>query len=169
MNDQIGGVVWCSSGIIFGYCCDGGLWLGHIKWVPFSLILSHLEAENHHNQVLQLETLEVWHYRGIFVGYGVFSVSTCTSYSHYNVIYLFFYIMDYISLCGWNLGYCFRWMIRWNIYNIQWINIFCNEPNKLYGDGRIWVVTVVLHNVMHMFLYLQVAYMAFWSLVKNQM
>ena len=42
----------------------------------------------------------------------------------------------------------------------QWINIFCNEPNKFYGGGSIWVVTVVLHNVFHMFLHLQVAYMA---------
>ena len=27
MGDQIGGVVWFSSGIIFGSCCDGVLWL----------------------------------------------------------------------------------------------------------------------------------------------
>ena len=55
----------------------------------------------------------------------------------------------------------------WNIYKIQWINSFFNEPNTLYGVGSIGVVTAVLHNVMHMFLYLQVSYMALWSLAKN--
>ena len=48
-----------------------------------------------------------------------------------------------------------------------WINIFCNEPNTLYGAGRIWVVKVVLHNVLHVFFHLQVAYMALRSLVKT--
>ena len=166
MGDQIGGMVWCSSGIIFSPCYDGGLWLDQVKWVPFSLILAHLEAGNHHHQVIQLEPLEVWHHRGIGVGYGLCSVYTCTSYTHYNVIYIFCHIMDYISLCGWNLGYCFWWIIRCNIYKIWWIDTFCNEPSKLYGDGRIWVVTVLLHNLIHMFLHLQVAYMAFLSLVK---
>ena len=59
MSDQLEGVVWCSSGIIFGSYCDGGLWLGQVKCVPFALILSYLEAVNHHNQSIQLETLEV--------------------------------------------------------------------------------------------------------------
>ena len=118
MGDQIGGVVWCSSGIIFGFCCDDGLWLGQVKWVPFSIIIAHLEAGNHHHQVIQLKPLEVWYHRVIFVGYVVCSVYTCTNYTHYNFIYLFGHIMDSISLCGWNLGYLFRWMIRWNIYNI---------------------------------------------------
>ena len=44
MGDQIVGVLWSSSGIIIGSCCDGGLWLGHIKSVPFSIIPAHLEA-----------------------------------------------------------------------------------------------------------------------------
>ena len=41
------------------------------------------------------------------------------------------------------------------------MNSFCNEPDTFYGDGRIWVVTVVLHNVLHMLLYIQEEYMAF--------
>ena len=100
MGDQIGGAVVCSSGIIFGSCCDGGLWLGQVKRVPFYLILAHLEAGNHHHQVLQLEPLEVWHHRVIDVGSGVCSVATCTSYTHHNVIYLFCHIMYSISLRG---------------------------------------------------------------------
>ena len=100
MGDQVGGVVWCSSGIIFGSCCDSRLWLGQVKLVPFSLILEHLEAGNHHYQVLKLEPLEVRHNRGVDVGSGVYIVVTCTSYIHYNVIYLLFHIMDSISLCG---------------------------------------------------------------------
>ena len=52
--------------------------------------MSHLEAGNHHRQVLKLEPLEVWYHRGIGVGYGVCSVATCTSYTHHNFIYLFF-------------------------------------------------------------------------------
>ena len=93
MGYQIGVVVWCSSSITFGSCCYGGLWLGQVKLVPFSLIISHLEAVNHHHQVLQLEPLEVWHHRVIGVGYGVCSVDACTIYTHYNVIYLFFFIL----------------------------------------------------------------------------
>ena len=112
------GVVWCSSGIIFGSCCDGGLWLGQVKWLPFSLILAHLKAGNHNHRVLKLETLEVLHYRGIGVDYWVYSFATCTIYTHYNVIYLFCHIMDSIYLCGWNLDCCLWWMIRWNIYKI---------------------------------------------------
>ena len=65
-----------------------------------SLILEHLEAGNHHHQVLQLEPLEVWHHRGIGVGSGVLSVATGTSYNRYNAIYLFCHIMDSISFCG---------------------------------------------------------------------
>ena len=68
--------------------------------------------------------------------------------------------MDSISIYGWNLGYFFQWIIRWNIYKIYWINWFCNEPTKFYGSGRIWVVTVGIHNVLHVFLNLQVAYTA---------
>ena len=59
MGEKIGGVVWCSSGIIFGSCCDGGLWLVQVKCVPFDLMLAQLEAGNHQNQVIQLEPLEV--------------------------------------------------------------------------------------------------------------
>ena len=40
--------------------------------------------------MLQLETLELWHNRGIGESYGVYSVETCTSYTHYNVIDMFF-------------------------------------------------------------------------------
>ena len=61
--------------------------------------MAHLEALNHHNQVLQLEPLEVWHQRGIGIGSGVYSVHTCTSDTHNNVIYLFFsYYGFYFSL-----------------------------------------------------------------------
>ena len=88
MGDQIGGVVWSSSDKIFCSCCDGIFCIGQVKFVTFSLILAHLESGNHHHQVLQLETLEVWHHRGVGVGAGVCGVDTCTSYTHYNVIYL---------------------------------------------------------------------------------
>ena len=108
----------------------------------------------------------MWHHRGIGVGFWLCIVAICTSYTHYNVIYMFFHIIDSFYICGWNLGYCFRWMIRWNIYKIYWINIFFNETNTLYGAGRIWLLTVVIHNVLHMSLYLQVAYMVLWRLVK---
>ena len=85
--------MWFSSGIIFGSCCDGVLWLGKFKLVPFSLIMSHFEARNHHHQVLKLEPLEVWHHRGIGFCYGLCSVSTCTSYTHHNFIFLFFILL----------------------------------------------------------------------------
>ena len=52
-DDQIGGVVWCSSDIRFGPCCDGDLCLGQVKCVPFTPVLENLEEGNHHNQVLQ--------------------------------------------------------------------------------------------------------------------
>ena len=54
MGDQNLVVVCCSSGVIFGSCCDGDLWLGQVKCVPLSPVLADLEAENHHRQVLQL-------------------------------------------------------------------------------------------------------------------
>ena len=92
--------MWFSSGIIFGSCCDGGLWIGQVKLVPFSLILSHLKAGHHNHQVINLEILEVLHYRGIGVDYWVCSFATCTIYTHYNVIDLFCHIMDSIYLCG---------------------------------------------------------------------
>ena len=57
MGDQIVGVVWCLSDIIFGSCCDGGLCIGQVKILPLSLILTHLDAVNHHRQGLQLEPL----------------------------------------------------------------------------------------------------------------
>ena len=88
MGDQIGGVLWCSSGIIFGSCCDDGLWLGQVKCVPFDLMMVHLEAGNHHQKVVQLKPLELWHHRGIGVGYGFYGVANYTSYTHSNLIYL---------------------------------------------------------------------------------
>ena len=63
MSDQIKGVVWCSSGIIFGSCCDGGLWLVQVECVPFYPIMAHLEAGNNHYQMLKWETLELFHHR----------------------------------------------------------------------------------------------------------
>ena len=80
--------VWCSSGIIFSFCCDGGLLLGQVKYSPFSLMLTQSEAGIYHHQVLQLKTLEVRHTMGIGVGPGVCGVATCTDYTHYNDIYL---------------------------------------------------------------------------------
>ena len=71
MGEQIGDVVWCSSGIIFGSCCDDGLWLGQTKYILVALIISHMKSGNHHHQVLKLEPLEVWHNRVIGVGSGV--------------------------------------------------------------------------------------------------
>ena len=63
MGDQIGGAVWCLSGIIFGSCCDGDLQLRQIEFVPSDPILEQLEALNHHHNGLQVEPLEVWHHR----------------------------------------------------------------------------------------------------------
>ena len=80
--------MWYSSNIIFGPCCDGVLWLDQVKCVPFSILLEHLEAVNHRHQVIQLEPLGVWYHRIIVVGPGVCGFSTCTTYTHYNVIYL---------------------------------------------------------------------------------
>ena len=51
---QIVDIVWCSSGIIFGSCCDGDFWLGQVKCVPLSLVTENLEAENNYHRVLQL-------------------------------------------------------------------------------------------------------------------
>ena len=62
MGDQIAGVVWCSSGIIFDSCCNDYLCLDQVKFVPLAPVLENLEAENHHYQVLQLYPLEVWHH-----------------------------------------------------------------------------------------------------------
>ena len=87
-------------GIIFDSYCDGILWLGQVKCVLFSLMLANLEAGNHYHQVLQLEPFEVLHHKVNGVGSGVFSDDTCISYTHYNVIYLFCYIMDSISIYG---------------------------------------------------------------------
>ena len=42
-----------------------------------------------------------------------------------------------------------------------------NESNTFYGSGRIWVLAVVLHNFLHMFLNLQVEYMTLGSLMKK--
>ena len=66
--------MWCSSGIIFGSCCNGDLWIGQVKCVPLSPVLENLEAENHHHQVLKLEPLEMWHHRKLVLvlGYMVF-------------------------------------------------------------------------------------------------
>ena len=75
--------------------------------------------------------------------------------------------MDSISLYGWNPGYCCQWMIRLNISKIYRINSACNKHYLLYGSDIIWVLTIVLHNVLHMFLRLQVSYMALLSLAKN--
>ena len=72
-------MVWCSSGILFGFYCDDVLWLGKVKYVPFTLIVAHLEAGNHHHQVLQLEPLKVWKHGVIGVGSGVYGVATCTT------------------------------------------------------------------------------------------
>ena len=54
MGGQIVGVVWCSSGIIFSYYCDGDLCIVQVKCVPFSPVLENLEAVNYHHKVLQL-------------------------------------------------------------------------------------------------------------------
>ena len=69
-GDQIVGVVWCSSGIIFGSCCGGDFFLVQVKCVSLDPILENLEAENHHHQVLKLEPLEVWHHRGLVLVLG---------------------------------------------------------------------------------------------------
>ena len=71
MGDQIGSVVWYSSGIIFGYFFNCGLCLVQVECVTFYSVLAHLKAVNYHLQVIQLEPLEVWHHRGIGVGSGV--------------------------------------------------------------------------------------------------
>ena len=70
MGDKIGGVAWCSSGIIFGSCFDGDLWLGQVKCLLFSIMLENLEAGNHHHQVLQLEPFEVWQHSELVLVLG---------------------------------------------------------------------------------------------------
>ena len=92
--------------------------LARLNEYQFALILTHLEAGNHPHQVLQLERLEVWYHRGIGVGSVVFSVSTCTNYTHYNVIYLFFILWILFLSVVETLVILFRWMIRCNIYKI---------------------------------------------------
>ena len=103
MGNQIGGVVWCSSGIIFSSYFDGGLCLGQVKYVLFSLIMSNLEAGNHHHQVIQVEPLEVWHHRELIIGPRFFGVATCTSYTHYICVPsqdgLFALILWYVQAC----------------------------------------------------------------------
>ena len=42
MGVQTGDVVWCSSGIIFGSQCDGGLWLGQVEHVSSSFTIKPL-------------------------------------------------------------------------------------------------------------------------------
>ena len=63
-------MVWCSSGIIYGSCCDGELWLGQFKCVPLYTNLENLESGNYHHQVLQLEPLEVWNHRELVLVLG---------------------------------------------------------------------------------------------------
>ena len=63
MDSQIGYVLWCSSYIISGLCCDGDLWLGKVKFVPFAPVLENFEAENYCRWLLKLEPLEVWYHR----------------------------------------------------------------------------------------------------------
>ena len=60
---------------------------GKVKCVSFYLMIAHLEAGSHHHQVIQSKPLEVGYRRGIGIGSGVFGVSTCNSYTHYNFIY----------------------------------------------------------------------------------
>ena len=74
MGDQIGGVMWCSSGRIFGYCCYGGLCLGQVECVTSAPTLVPLEVGNHHHRVLLSEPLEVWYHREwiLVLGYVVF-------------------------------------------------------------------------------------------------
>ena len=55
VGDQIGGVMWCSSGKIFGFCFYDGLWSGRIKCLTFDIIMAHLEAGKYHRQVQQWE------------------------------------------------------------------------------------------------------------------
>ena len=54
MGDQIGGLVWCSSDIIFGLYCYCGLWPGQFEGVPYYPTMVPLEVVNHHHAVLQL-------------------------------------------------------------------------------------------------------------------
>ena len=75
--------------------------------------------------------------------------------------------MDYVYLYCCNFGCCWWWMIRLNVSNIYWITAACYEPKLLYGDTRVWLVTIVQHIVLNQFLYLLVAYIVLWSLVKN--
>ena len=72
--------------------------------------MPHLEAGKHHHQVLQLEPLDAWHHIGIGVGYRVCTVYTFTSYTHYNVIYIYFlYYELYFSL----------WLKPWLLFPVD--------------------------------------------------
>ena len=74
IGDLIRVVVWFLSGIIFGSCCDGDLWLDQVKCVPLAPVIDNLEAGNHHHQVLKLEPLELCHHRELVLvlGYVMF-------------------------------------------------------------------------------------------------
>ena len=57
MGDQIEGVVWCLSGIIFGSYFDCTLWFVQVVCVASTPALAPLDVVNHHHQVITLEAL----------------------------------------------------------------------------------------------------------------
>ena len=57
MGDQILGVAWCLSGIIFGSYFDCTLWFVQVVCVASTPALAPLDVVNHHHQVITLEAL----------------------------------------------------------------------------------------------------------------
>ena len=88
MSNQLGGLAWCSSGIIFDSCCDGDLWIVQVECVPFDTVMDHLQAGNNHDQVLQFESLEVWHHMelALVLGSAVLLPELFFSHSEYNIL-----------------------------------------------------------------------------------
>ena len=71
--------LWCDvhkESLIFGFCCDGVMWIGRFEFLPSSSALVPLESGNHQNQVLKLEPLEICHHRELLLllGYAVFLI-----------------------------------------------------------------------------------------------
>ena len=77
--------------------------------------------------------------------------------------------MDCLCLFGWNFGYCWKLISSFNILKIYWITSACYEYNLLYGDSIVWVVTIVMHIVLVVFLYLQLVYILLWSFMKKSL
>ena len=76
------------------------------------------------------------------------------------IIYWYWLIMDYASLCSCKFGYCWRsgWIFtRSNLLSQLVMNLFV----------FMGIIKNVLHIVLHNIFYLQMSYMELWHLLKN--